>query len=326
MGTVEKKLIYRGRKGFNDVKEYIKTINPDLPDQIIQKGYFKDAIEQWKEGGYSAEDKQAWNLYSRANRILASGFNMFTRFKIIADTCNKIWGKLTNCTIYDIKGNGFKVDINVASDLGGKLYYGTTKLYMKNEVVGVFSVDKYTFNVTGLSMLTQYYFYIKNTAIGKEGRTGIYSQKTTERIPIIINIGNLAVDRASTTSAGYTFINYDNPANHDGKIYTIEMWSVDDLYNAEVAIFEEISPSYFTTRDNVFIGTVIKGAKRTFPVELNVKVGDYLGIYTPTGRIERDISGYAGLWYANGDKIPCINQWFILLANYTVSLYGIGEA
>ncbi|GAJ16937.1 unnamed protein product, partial [marine sediment metagenome] len=33
VGTIDKKLIYRKRKKGDDVKRYIKTVNPDLPGQ-----------------------------------------------------------------------------------------------------------------------------------------------------------------------------------------------------------------------------------------------------------------------------------------------------
>jgi len=324
VGTIDKKLIYRKRKGINDVKKYTKTVNPDLPGQLIQKEYFKEAIEAWKIDGYSKKDIEAWNLYARTLKKSFSGFNMFARFKINADIEEKTWEKLTNCIIYNVTGVGFKVDININSDLSGKLYIGSSKFSMIREITGVFSVNKYTFEVNELLQETKYYFFIKNTAAGKNGRTGIYSKKTTKIIPIEIDIGSPAIDRASGITAGYTLINEDNPANESGKIYKIEIWSLDDLYNVEIATFYEVSEKYFSTRDNVFIGTVEKGAKRTFQVVLNVVEGDYIGAYVPTGRIKRDTEGYAGLWYREGDMIPCVEERFFILEGDTISLFGVG--
>lgn len=324
MGTVDKKLTFRKRKGFNDVKKYIKTVNPNLPDQVTQKGYFKDGIEEWKEGGYSTEDIEAWNLYSRANRLLASGFNMFMRFKIIAAVANNIWSRLTNCIIYDVVGSGFKVDVNVGGDYSGKLYFGKSKIYMVNEVSGVFSVDKYTFNVTGLSVLTKYYFYIKNTSVGQEGRTGIYSKKTTEFTPVVIDIGNPAIYRDFAFAWNYTIIDLENPANESGKIKSVELWAKTNLLQCEVATFFHVAGNNYSTRDHQYIGSVTAGAKRTFVVDINVQVGDFIGIYYDTGTIARDYVGGIGLMYAAGDRIPCTNLTFYLKEDDRMSVYGIG--
>lgn len=163
MGTIDKKLIYRKRKGFDDIKKYTKTINPDLPGQKIQKGYFKEAIEAWKIDGYSREDIKAWDIYAGTLKKSVSGFNMFARFKIAAGVEGKTWNKLTNCIIYDVTGAGSKVDINVENDFHGILYIGTSKYSMLKEFTGTFSVNKYTYNITGLSKNTRYYFYVKNT-------------------------------------------------------------------------------------------------------------------------------------------------------------------
>lgn len=324
MGTVEKKIIYRGRKGFNDVKKYIKTINPDLPDQVIQKGHFKDAIEEWKVGGYSEDDIQAWNSYSRANRIRASGFNMFTKYYIGADVANKTWERLSNCTIYDVVGTGFKVDIDVNGDYSGKLYYGTSNLYMVNEVEGVFSTGKYTFNVTGLSILTRYFFYIKNTAIGKEGRTGIYRQKTTVYTPVDIDIGSPAIDRANALGWDNTFVEKNNPANVTGKILQVQVYAQADMTGAIIAIFEEVEANKLTARDNIVIGNITAGSVQSFDVNLNVVTGDYIGIYFATGILKLDTFG-GGNWWHEGDETSCINLAFTFFANRTMSLYGKGK-
>lgn len=324
MGTVEKKLIYRDRKGFNDVKKYVKTINPDLPDQVTQKGYFKDTITEWKEGGYSAEDRQAWNVYARANRIKASGINMFSRFRLVASVEEKTWQRLSNCIIYDVVGTSFKVDINVGADYSGRLYYGTSKLYMKNEVVGVFSVDKYTFDVTGLTNLTNYYFYIKNTAIGEEGRTGIYGQKTPFHTPVDIYMGEDAIYRFQSMG-GYTTVNKGNPANASGKITSVEIFCKEQLLNCKVATFFVVSGNFLSTRGWANIGNVASGSKQTISgLDIDVQAGDYIGIAYDDGSMRRDWSGFGGHWYTAPNKIPCVNIEFTFLAGDAISLCGKG--
>lgn len=325
IGSIDKKLIFRKRKGFSDVKKYTETVNPDLPGQVVQKGYFKDAIEEWKEGGYSAEDTQAWNLYARANRKKVSGFNMFTKFKIGADIEAKTWGRLTNCNIYDVKGSSFKVDINVAGDYTGKLYYGTSKLYMINEVPGVFSVDKYTFAVSGLSVLTNYFFYIKNTAIGKEGRTGIYSRKTTIYTPMDIDIGEPAIYRGSYYTGPRTCVNKGNPANATGKINSVEIYCGTKLVSCKVATFFVVSGNYLSTRDQQYIGDVEPGETRIIGVDLDVEAGDYIGLYYSVGYWDKSSSGGNGLWVSTADRIPCVNSSFNLASIAKGSIYGTGS-
>jgi len=70
------------------------------------------------------------------------------------------------------------VSINVASDKTGKLYVGTSKTLMATEFAGSFDTDHYDFTLTDLAASTKYYFYIKNTAVGEAGRTGIYTFET----------------------------------------------------------------------------------------------------------------------------------------------------
>ena len=139
-----------------------------------------------------------------------------------------------------------------------------------------------------------------------------------------IDIGSPAIGRASSIGT-YTIIAKENPANASGKITQVEIWADETLGNCEVATFEEVSPNYFTTRDSHFIGGVTAGAKRTFSgLDIDVEIGDYIGLYFSSGRIEKTDSG-AGVWKSTGDAIPCTNRQFSLAANDTISLYGIGE-
>ncbi|GAI24056.1 unnamed protein product, partial [marine sediment metagenome] len=265
-------------------------------------GHFKKAILEWQEARYSRIDIQAWNVFAGTKKVTASGFNMFTRFRIAAGKEGKTWTKLKNCVIYDVNGDGFKVDINVAFDFYGKLYLGTSKFSMLKEFNGTFDVNKYTFEVNGLSKDTKYYFYIKNTSIGEGARTGIYSKRTTLKIPIIIDIGLPAIDRASSMLAEYTNVNRGNPANESGKIKTVEIWAYETLTNCKVATFFIVSGNYLTARDVHTIGKVPGGSKQTFSgLDIEVEAGDMIGIFYTTGKIERSTSGYSGMYYQYGD-------------------------
>ncbi|GAI61721.1 unnamed protein product, partial [marine sediment metagenome] len=221
---------------------------------------------EWQTARYSRIDIQAWNIYARSKKVTASGFNMFTRFRINAEKEDKIWKRLTDCSIYDVKGWGFKVDINVENDFSGVLYLGTSKLSMLKEFEGIFEVNKYTFTVTGLSEKTKYYFYIKNTSIGKEGRTGIYCKETGIGKLIIIDIGCPAIDRPDYITGPRTAINRGNQANATGIINTIEIYANIELTDCKVATFYVVNGNKLSTRDYEEIGTVTAESKQNFTV------------------------------------------------------------
>ncbi|MBA7584581.1 hypothetical protein ES695_04225 [Candidatus Atribacteria bacterium 1244-E10-H5-B2] len=326
MGTIDKKLIYRKRKGIDDIKKYTKTVNPNLPGQQTQKGYFKEAILAWGSEGYSARDIQAWNLLARTKKVIVSGFNRFASYRINAGKEGLTWSRLTNCIIYDVIAGGFKVDVNVESDLSGVLYIGTSKYSMLSEITGIFSVDKYTFTITGLSKDTKYYFYIANSSVGEAARTGIYSHYNVFKglPPVTIDIGGEAIERSSEAAVTNTKIDKNNPANATGIITSVEIWAWTSLDDFEVAIFYMTDTNVFSTRSNHFIGAVTGGSKQTFKVNLAVQEGDYIGYYGSVGTIGRDKAGGLGYWYFTGDSIPCTDVEFTLSGNTTFiySVYG----
>ena len=71
------------------------------------------------------------------------------------------------------------------------------------------------------------------------------------------------------------------------------------------------------------IGSVEDDAIRTFEVDLDVEAGDFIGMYC-LGYMEKDTSGFSGIWEVSGDEIPCTNQAFTFLAGDAISLYGTG--
>ena len=139
-----------------------------------------------------------------------------------------------------------------------------------------------------------------------------------------IDIGGAATDRASLRTNNFTYVAKDNPANETGTITSIEIWAVNDLVNCEVATFFVVSGDNLSTRDTETIGAVTSGSKQTFGVSLDVEAGDYIGMYYGSGNVETDFSGYAGLWQANADYIPCTNAAFTVAAGDAISLYGTG--
>lgn len=318
--------MYNKWKGINYTKKYVIPGNPNSEGQQDQRDYLKEANLAYHIDGYTILDNEAWNLYAKNIKALKSGYNCFLGFKIDTEKESKTWTKLNNCIISDVIDVSFKVNIKVASNKSGILYLGELINSMKTEFPGVFSVDHYTFTVTGLTKGKKYFFYIKNTSVNENARTGIYYQKTGEAPPpIIIDIGNPAIDRSSQQGGNITVVDRNNPANASGVINTIEIYCPVALYLVEVATFYVVSGNNLTTRDNVLIGNIGAG-KTTKAVSLNVVAGDRLGIYWQYSfsKLVYTEEACAGIWWTSGDKIPCINQAFDVVVNYKFSIHGIG--
>jgi len=165
-------------KGIDDVRKYVIPANPRTAGQQQQRGYFETAVDQWHTDGFTTIDVAAWNLYALALKVAQSGFNVCTKLKVLALVATHAWSKLVNCLISAITAVGCTVTITGVTAIEVKLYIGTSKTSMFTEFVGVNTAGTIVFTVTGLSALTKYYFYVKNTTADDDGRTGIYSFTT----------------------------------------------------------------------------------------------------------------------------------------------------
>ena len=142
-----------------------------------------------------------------------------------------------------------------------------------------------------------------------------------------INVGNEAIDRTSGQGVdGRTTINKGNPANASGTITSVELWAQIDLNNVKFATFFVVSGNNLSTRDTyTHSGIISSGSKQTISgLSIDVEEGDYIGIQASHGSLESDHSDLTGLWYANAEFIPCTNETFTYVANWGVSLCGIG--
>jgi len=146
-------------------------------------------------------------------------------------------------------------------------------------------------------------------------------------LAVDIDIGMPAINRGATGESLHTYINAAEIANASGKITTVEIYSWGNLINVEVATFYRPDPggfpNNFSTRDSVLIGAVEDDAIRTFDVDLDVEAGDFIGMYCQ-GYMEKDSSGFNGVWDFNGDAISCTNQAFTFLDGDAISLHGMG--
>lgn len=145
-----------------------------------------------------------------------------------------------------------------------------------------------------------------------------------------IDIGAEAIDRVLHISfMPRTVINKENPANASGIIDTVKIFAVvdKDLANCKVGTFYTTNGNMLKCRDSVTIGSVTGGSEQTFPgLSIAVQVGDYIGICADFGgQIEKDITGYAGIWITDGDfTTPGDEYEYAFTASAAISLKGTG--
>jgi hypothetical protein len=140
-----------------------------------------------------------------------------------------------------------------------------------------------------------------------------------------IDVGPGATDRAKTDAlANVTFIDIANPANAHGILTSFEIWAYANLAGCKIGTFFGSGTSY-TMRDSVTIGDVTAGSKQTFiGKSVRCAVGDFLGIYYATGKIEYDTSGGSGVYGAAGDKFNGVAAAYGLYASNVMSIYATG--
>ena len=141
-----------------------------------------------------------------------------------------------------------------------------------------------------------------------------------------IDVGPEAIDRASSSTAGYTDIQLTNPANLTGSITSVEIWASTNLTGCKVGIFYLVSGTTYKCRSAATIGNVTAGSKQTFSgLSLAVVTGDFIGIYWVSGYMEADTSGYDGFLWRDGDH--CVvndSASYTLLSGDALSIKGLG--
>lgn len=140
----------------------------------------------------------------------------------------------------------------------------------------------------------------------------------------VITMGNEAINRDSGGGSGNTWVDRLNPADGAGTITTVEIWAKTTIQGCEVATFSAVGND-LTTRDTQSIGNVLSGSKRTFVVDLDVEVGDYIGLKITLGdAIEASSGGGNSIWAKFGDFIPCAAETFDIQDWGAISIKGIG--
>ena len=321
-GKLGKTIIYSKNKGIKTAKGYKVPYNPDSDDQKDQRGFMANAVLAWKTDGLTALDIEAWNLFASIQKKTLSGYNMFLRGWINGAKGGVTWHPMWNCDIKDPTHMSCDVYINYYTNNEHRLRSGTSKRVMLEPTSPTRVDGKYKYAISGLEQNTKYYFQIQPWYPGLSERTGIYSFKTLPYTPPPVDIGSEAVDRTNSIGDVHTLIDKTNPANADGTITEVEIYTNTSYGNFKVGIFYQVSENHFTTRSWVDLGTPGKGYSKHV-VSLAVQEGDYIGVCTGSGSIDFDYSG-VGWWDISSDQIPCTNVEFSYDAGFAVSVKGTG--
>lgn len=177
-GKIAKTLVFFKWKGLDVVRSYAVPSNPRTTKQTIQRGYFTQAVDLFHSVNFNDNDRSAFNLAALNSKMNMSGFNWFVRKVVNNLVAGNSFTTLYNCNVSNITSSGATVTIKCNSDKTAKLYWGTSKTFMPNQVNGTFSNNTWTFTLSGLPSGSYIYFYVMNTASGEGGITGIYYFRT----------------------------------------------------------------------------------------------------------------------------------------------------
>jgi hypothetical protein len=143
-----------------------------------------------------------------------------------------------------------------------------------------------------------------------------------------IDVGLEASNRGSTAANAYTWIAVDNPANDSGVLDVFEVWLAAKASSGlKVGTFARSDTTDFTSRDYENIGSTNAGSKQTFTGKnCDVSTDDCIGIICNSsfGTIERDTSGYGGIYYKDSDIFGAGKTTCRLVAGDAISVYATG--
>lgn len=152
---------------------------------------------------------------------------------------------------------------------------------------------------------------------------GIASELTAQSI----DIGAAAIDRGNNIdySTGATWIDLNNPANDTGTLTTVEIWARSNTTGTIAATYYNSGGTTFVCRDSESIGNITAGSKQTVTgLSISVTSADYIGCWVGSaGAIERDTTGYSGIYYYIGQKTnPSDSASYTNLAGDAISIYA----
>jgi len=180
-GKLADSLVYMKWKGINDVRQHVIPANPRTEKQQAQRSRLKEAVDLYHATAFNTLDLEALELWASTMPKVMSGFNTFIKAYIDAKVAGVEFTPFYQCSISGISESGFTVKIKSDLSANVKIYYGTSKTTLTNEVEGSYNsgTKEWTFTLTGLASGTKYYFYVKSTSASDVGRSGIYTATTT---------------------------------------------------------------------------------------------------------------------------------------------------
>jgi len=180
-GAISKSVVFFPWKGIDAAREYVIPANPQTGAQKTQRGYLKDAVDEWHGANYSADDRTAWNRFAGILAEIMSGFNAYVRTFLNEARLGNVWTRMKNVVITAITASGCTIDVD-AFHLGGSptIRYGTSKTFMPNTQAMVGDgPDHWDADLAGLEADTLYYFTITYGTSGTNyTRVGIYQFRT----------------------------------------------------------------------------------------------------------------------------------------------------
>ncbi|KKM75835.1 hypothetical protein LCGC14_1386270, partial [marine sediment metagenome] len=104
----------------------------------------------------------------------------------------------------------------------------------------------------------------------------------------------------------------------------IDIWVDSNITGLIVGTFYVVSGYTLKCRASEAIpGTITAGSKVTKVVSITVGIGDYIGLYFTAGYVEREATGYAGMWLISGKHIdPDDEATYGMQEGDTISLGG----
>ena len=144
-----------------------------------------------------------------------------------------------------------------------------------------------------------------------------------------VDIGAEAIDRGGTEPSGLTRVNKEGQATAAGTITSIDIYAVptQHITGLRVGTFYVVSGNTLKCRASEAIaGTITGGSKTTKTVSIIVEIGDYIGCYFTSGRLENETTGFGGKWEVSGEFIdPNDEVAYTLDVNHAFSLGGYIE-
>lgn len=141
-----------------------------------------------------------------------------------------------------------------------------------------------------------------------------------------IDVGNAAINRASSSGTGTTRLDLGNPANATGLITTITVYVASEITTAKIGLFYLTTGTTYVCRSSYTTGVLAVGLNTLSGLSLAVVLGDVIGIYHDTGGIDAAASGGNDAYKIGEYADPGDSASYTTGGTVIYSLYGDGIA